>query len=249
MRVGSRVNGLPYQIQYAIRRASGALGGWTTQTNSTVDVVSSNNSRVTSGSNGLASTTINVSVERNASDLRPGDSICWRFVVGDARGDLRVDGTPVNPDGNREDINCSLAVVNWPYLKVLGNDVVAGGSFGCGSPTPASIRGYMRSGSGLVGIGGSAQLAVFATNTISGFTSVGLRQGQATPATHAPPPYGLTFSNSSVPYGGNYSANDGITCLPDYFAMMPPAPTTTMYGNLYFPNLLLAIQPPSYGKC
>ena len=232
MRVASSVGQILYNVSSAIRRSgSTSLSSWQTHANTGIDITADSALKISTGSGNISSLSRNVSVERSTADLRPGDSICWQVTVSDTQGFIKTDGQKVNPSGSMTKSSCTPPVVNWPYLKVMGNDVVAGGSFGCGSPNPAIVRGYMRSGSGLVGIGSSAQQAVFATNTISGFTSVGLRQGQATPATHAPPPYGLTFSNSSVPYGGNYSANDGITCLPDYFATMPPAPTTEDFGT------------------
>lgn len=234
MRVASRVSQLPYTIESGILRSSGGTISWSSVGGTQyVDVSAITRSRVSSGAGDVASQNISVSVEDTPSDLRPGDRVCWRVTVFDAEGDIDTAGTKSGTDGTVQDSGCSPRVVNWPYLKVLGNDVVAGGSFECStSPPSATVRGRMRPGA-LVGVGSSAQLAIFATDTISGFTSVGLRQGLDASASHAYPPTGLSFSNTvgNATYGGDYGANDGVTCLPDYFAMKPDS-AQEITGNL-----------------
>lgn len=232
MRRASSLDNVPFTVQYR------TTGGWVDASPSPGSPRTINATSRSTRSSG--SQTVTASAGVSAPPLRAGDRVCWRITVGtdtnwryvNYTGALRT-AAPGNNNsegsfsGSQSSSGCSLPVVNWPYLKILGNDAVAGGTFGCTGPRSANIRGYMRSG---MFVGGAAQHALFATDTISGFTSVALRQGLSTSSPLAVPPYGLTFSNSSVPYGGRYQANDGMTCLPDYFASRPDS--TTSYGNL-----------------
>ena len=226
MRQASRVNNLPYQFHYQIRR-SGAPepaaggGGWIAVTSSSVTVTADSTQRTATGSNDVLSGSITVSVEQNASDMRVGDMVCWRFAVTEERGNINVPGNRSAATGTESAVRCSLPVVNWPYLEVFGNDVVSGGSFTGGCSTGSAINTRFRSGEAR---GSSSQYAVFALGSILGFTSASLRNDAATPATG---PAGLTFANTSGSgFGGNYAANDGISCMPNFFGSRPSNTTT-----------------------
>lgn len=170
--------------------------------------------------------------------LQPGDRGCSVFTVSLTSGSIDPDGNifpPTGPPGNWN--ACSDPIVNWPYFEVFSNDVVAGGRFGatCSVSAGNAIRTYFRPGEYT---GSSTQYAAFALGTISGFTSASLRQG-APDAAQAP--FGLTFANTSGGYGGSFSATDGMTCLPDYFASRPPAPTMeTVIAPTIQPRLITA---------
>jgi len=124
---------------------------------------------------------------------------------------MNVAGSLISGGGTQSSgLACTPPVVNWPYFKVFGNDVVSGGSFGSCSVSGGRISTHSR---GVPGVGSSTQYAAFAISTIAGFSSASLKPLSAnTPV----PPAGLTFANNT-PGGGQYNANDGSTCLPDYF--------------------------------
>ncbi len=214
VRQNSRVNNINYTIAYRIRRASGAYTGYSIFNSSTNVTASSNSKNNASGSSTLPSRTFNVSVP---GVLNVGDSVCWFVSTGSGsrtRGDMNLAGSIIRTDGeHRANEQCSPTVVNWPYFKVFGNDVVSGGRFGsCSVSNGNGIRAFTRNNNA----GSSAQYAAFALGTINGFTTASLRTG--TPSA----PTGLTFANSGVgAFGGRYSGNDGLTCLQDFFDSKP----------------------------
>lgn len=224
MRRASQANGIPYSIDYQIVRAGRAMGPtWTNQTNSSITVTANSTYQHATG-NGPVSASIPVSVEKVPNDLRVGDKICWRVTVNEEKGIIDISGNRSNTSGSFQGTTCSPPVVNWPYFKVFGNDVVSGGQFGgsCAVSSGRGIQTHYRAGEYR---GSSTQYAAFALSIITGFTTASLRDGATSPAKA---PFGLSFANVTG-YGGSYSGADGMTCLPDYFAGKPP-PTTTLAG-------------------
>lgn len=224
MRQASRANNLPYQFHYQIQRFGAAVptttsGGWILNTNSSTTIGANSNARTATGAGSVNSNSVTVSVEQNASDLRVGDRVCWRFTVTEERGNINPPGTRSSTAGTESTVACSSPVVNWPYLEVFGNDIVSGGSFTGGCTNSAQLRSRFRPSQAR---GTSAQYAVFALGTVSGVTSASLRNDATTPAIG---PLGLTFANTSgTAFGGGYAANDGIACMPDYFGSRPTTP-------------------------
>lgn len=225
MRLASRANNLPYQMYYRIQRsgtatpAAGGLG-WLPNASGNVTIAAGSTAQTATGSASVSGNNVAVTVEQSLIDLRVGDRVCWWARVSEERGNINVNGARSSTSGNFDNVNCSQPVVNWPYIEVYGNDVISGGSFGgsC-SPVSQTIRVFSRSGQFR---GASTQYAAFAMGTINGFTSASLRDGAGNAAQA---PLGLSFANTAGAYGGSYAANDGLTCLPDYFAARPATAT------------------------
>lgn len=217
MRKASQVNDITYELNRYIRRANGSTDSTTSETR-TITVTGTTNK----ASNGSVSATQDFAVSVPGI-LQVGDRVCWRITMTTTsfgsreHGIMRNTGEILSGSGTQSAEDCTPPVVNWPYFEVFGNDVVSGGQFGgvCGVAAGQGIQAYSRPGQYR---GASVQYAAFALGTISGVTTVSLRDGASTPAI---PPFGLTFSNETGGYGGSYSGSDGMTCLPDYFAARP----------------------------
>lgn len=132
---------------------------------------------------------------------------------------------------------CDPSIVNYPYVKAYGGDVVAGGGFTmvdgtCSAVSSSGIFAYMRplneqkpippAGQNSNKSGSGGQFGAFAWGKdVSGFTSVSQK------TIYPPTVYGgnkLTFANTVSPpsmtsiepiLGGNLSSD--APCLPDYF--------------------------------
>ena len=158
----------------------------------------------------------------NPNPYKVGDRYCARIDFDYGEGwygpyDNFLGQVPYSSEG------CNI-VVNHPYVRAYGADVLAGGGFGaCNVDGTAGIRAYFRPlreqvAGGTSGSG--AQLAAFALSTISGFTSASIRDNDPTL------PKGLTFAHdNSTPdqnsfrasLGGSMSSGGTNLCLPDYF--------------------------------
>jgi hypothetical protein len=218
VRAPSSVNNFNYQISYRIDG-----GSWTAMQSGPTNITAPNNNKIINNypySPGSVSIPISV-----PGDLRVGQRVCFRIQTGaPTRGVMDSDGNIQSGSGARSSTSCTPPVVNWPYFKIFGNDVVSGGAFGSCLVSGGRISAHSR---GQVGVGSSTQYAAFAVSTINGFSSAGLKPLSA----DAPvPPTGLTFANMSG-NGGNYSANDGSTCLPDYFANEEFSSASTLSGS------------------
>jgi hypothetical protein len=199
-------------------------------------VITRNGSQVATGSsNGTynrPSVTLADLVYNITPPLQAGDEYCGQVNMNATRGRVNRHGTVQNQNTPGSSAQACQKVVNKPYLKLYGNDIMAGGGFGLGcSATAANIRTYYRQSGGTY-VGSSTQHAAFALGSISGFSSASLR-------TSSPQPwYGLSFANASAPGAvGNY--NDTSTCLPDYFAYSNGATTVnalTAQARLILPN-------------
>jgi len=201
---------IPYSIQLYIRRADGTLSSTSGGDSDSPELEGTNRTKVDTDS---TSQPIDKSISVPGT-MEVGDKICARVTIGSPeQGEMNVAGSLISGGGTQSSgLACTPPVVNWPYFKVFGNDVVSGGSFGTCSASGGRISAFSRSGS--LGVGSSTQFAAFALGTISGFSSASLKPIGQSPA----PPTGLTFANSGVSgEGGSYSANDGMTCLPSYF--------------------------------
>ncbi len=207
LRRRSSVNNFNYQISYRIDG-----GSWTNIQSGPTNISAPNDNKIINNSPySPGSASIPVSVP---GDLRVGQRVCFRLQTGSpTRGVMDYNGAIQSGSaGTRSAESCTLSVANWPYFKVFGNDIVSGGSFGSCLVSGGRISTRSR---GVAGVGSSTQYAAFAVSTIAGFSSASLKP--LSPANPPIPPTGLTFANNT-PGGGQYSANDGSTCLPDYFA-------------------------------
>ena len=217
MRQASRINDLPHTVSYYIERANGSStspvdmpGSHTYTTQST-----SKNVNVNSGQ-------LNYSISaRVPTVLQVGDRVCWTIYstsrTGGSRafGHMDINGNYVNNTGSgmNPSGSCSPRVVNNPYLRVYGGDVLAGSGFGvgCQVDTTASIMGWNRGD----GSGSSVQFAAQAATSIAGSSSATARVSAVPGA-----PKGLTFGNTvgDVTFGGGFGAGQ---CAKDYFANAP----------------------------
>lgn len=221
VRQSSRVNNYDFATRYRIRRANGSYGPYTTSTYRRT-ITAPNNQKITQGSTSQA-ITMSVNVPGN---LRVGDTVCFSVTAGSPeRGVMNVGGSILSGTGTQASgESCAPPVVNWPYFKIFGNDVVSGGSFGSCLVGGGRINAHTR---GQAGVGSSTQYAAFAVGAITGFSSASLKPLSADVPV---PPTGLTFANLSAG-GGQYSANDGSTCLPDYFANEQFSNATPLSGS------------------
>lgn len=143
-----------------------------------------------------------------------GDRACFTITPLQTSGQMDPDGNRINPPAPGGSVttteNCSDPLVNEPYVKVFGNDVIAGGGFS-GSPlatcTNASvIKGYYNGSMS----GSSVQFAAQSIGPITGFLSSVLRSSSPVP------PVGLSFGNTPSP--GNLG---GSHCIADYYSTLP----------------------------
>lgn len=154
--------------------------------------------------------------------LRANDRVCARIWVNPSAGEMTVDGTVVRVDVAERSSSISCAVVgNQPYIKIFGNDVMAGGGWINPADSTCTIndgntRTHFKTGSEWDRRGSSVQHAAFALGTITGFSSANL----AGPTSPQPdPPSGLSFSNHSITWpqgGGDYKETN--PCISSYFA-------------------------------
>ena len=218
MRRSSRVD-LPYTINYYIERADGSTTG-STDINQSTTIRASSSNKNSSGSDGT-SHSFAVSVP---GVMQVGDRVCWTLYTtrnsGTSRttGQMDINGNIQSGSGQRQSSDCTSRVVNQPYTRVYGADVLAGSGFGvgCSINNSASILSWNKGN----GAGSGTQLAAQAASTISGFSSASLR-GVA-----PSPPRGLSFGNVSGTYGGNYGSG---ACTKDYFAFAKPSQIDNSY--------------------
>ena len=225
MRQRSEVN-LPYTISYYVQRANGSSGPVSDANNYTRIYATSANKN----SNGSDSVSHEISVSVPGT-MQVGDRVCWTLYTtrrtggSQTAGQVNTSGNIVSGSGQRQSQRCSPIVINEPYLRVYGGDVMAGSGFGVGClvNNNAAILGWNRDN----GAGSAVQFAAQAAAAITDFTS-------ATTRTSAPvPPKDLSFGNVSGTYGGGFGSG---LCAKDYFANAsnietsypPPASTYTV---------------------
>lgn len=230
MRTASKVNNLPYEVYYKIRPSqeqySYPSSGWQLLDSGNINIRANSTKQDETGS-GNISREFAVTVERGPSDLKPGDSVCFRVRLNGTvkQGDINIDGVKSNTSNSLDTLSdsntghCSDPVVNWPYFKVLGNDVVSGGMFGSECSGIGNYKGISTYGRTSDAHRGSAsQYGAFAVGVINGFTSAHYKKLETEAGANvAFRPFGLSFSNTSGGFGGNYAAIGDVTCLPNYF--------------------------------
>ena len=226
MRQNSRVQ-LPYSISYYVDKGIGADGP-VTNVNRSMMITATSANQTASGT-GTASETISVYAvgsqpPNSGIPLVAGDRICWRISTTNATGSgsqttgkSRLDGSIISGFGWRQspsppDWTCTQPVIDAPYFRAYGGDVIAGSAFkvsGNCTPSPSgSISAFNKGGTHYGGAG--TQLAAFAIGDIVGFVSAA---GRVTPPT---PLSGLTFANDSGGYGGRWDSSN-LSCAHDYF--------------------------------
>jgi hypothetical protein len=164
--------------------------------------------------------------------LLAGDRLCVHLTISSVYSGLADNtGTVTSVTDNDKDSTennggneTCVAIADKPYLKVYGNDVIAGGAFGSGVCGTAghTIKTYARNvttgdPADFGYHGSSVEYAAFAMaaidgdTTSKGFFSAALRTTDPQPAT------GLTFANSAASglWGGNFGAL--TRCIPDYY--------------------------------
>ena len=147
--------------------------------------------------NFLASDNINRGPFNINSALVAGDMICTIHIVNHGKGFVDISGNLTNYKLGPQlssPASC-VTIVNKPYLRTYGADVVAGGGFGgnCSS-TVAEVKAYSKFVAPTGNVGSGSQLGVFASKDISGFLSMSLANAIGSGAvTNA-----RSFSNKTV---------------------------------------------------
>jgi len=178
------------------------------------------------------------------SQFHQGNQMCFTVVdpncpVGsDFAGQLIASQLDRNGDGTINNQDCNNPPVK-KYLRVYGNDIMAGGDFGSGCSArdaAAGIRAYSQSQT-IASVtdwkGASSQFGAFALGAIDGFFSANMR-GPISGAGLPRPPLDLTFGNTTngtTKVGVNEGGSSGISnCTTDYFAL--GAATATAGGTI-----------------
>lgn len=161
-------------------------------------------------------------------NLVAGDAVCTFHSIANGQGWVDVNGNTINnttyPLGGQVDggVQCSF-IVDEPYLRAYGGDVIAGAGFEntcTASPVPAGIKAFARKittpFAGYVGAG--SQLAVFADSTIDHFSSATMSDALGASALAK----ARTFSNKNGAdeYGSSFASG---FCAPSYWVNDLPA--------------------------
>lgn len=181
-------------------------------------------------------------IPQSGINPQPGDQVCSSLTISPYKGEFYADTNLIKSVSSLSNTktNC-YDVVNMPYVKFVGSDVLAGGNFknGVNCPTtPVSSRiatfkknpefkyngedGYENSYRG----GAGAQFGAFANNVISRFNSA--YQNTSTNATAAPS-VGLTFANIEDPLSGTLFDFNNLADLANMGGGFGTIPCTTDY--------------------
>ncbi len=231
MRKASSINDIPFITHF--RKAG--VASWSSPTSQSpppigtaaIDITTSNKNRIV---NDVNSSNITASGPVARPPLVAGDKIEWELQSGSTSvgvtGQMDIDGVEQSSSNTAAASRFTNTVVNWPYFKVYGGDIVNGGSFGGACNFGGQqVRSFYRPGQYT---GSSAQFAIFALGAIEGVTSGSLKN-TAEPNVG---PFGLTYANTTGGYGGYYTANDAMTCQPDYYALKPSNATSITGDNI-----------------
>lgn len=158
----------------------------------------------TSGLNNIAAETITITTANQ--------TVCRSLFV-----------SPASPTVASRGYEICVPVVNKPYVRAFGGDVLAGGDITdsagvCAPNANASIVGWSKRNTGNFA-GAGTQYAGFALKGIQDFaTALGSPAGA-----NAQAPNGLSFANTTTnPNAGNYGGNfDLLPCAADYYASKP----------------------------
>lgn len=168
-------------------------------------------------------------VGQTASGTTSGGSGVGAFpnVRGPSAGEFTVRYNVATPAGDLNGCLGKVRIVEKPYLRVYGNDVIAGGNFADSSgncvvynPDAAILTFDRQSGGNYSGAG--SQLGAHALGQIHNFFSAAMRNGSPSPT----PATGLTFGNYG-PTGAvtDYGGLSGLSrCVPDYYGTKPTGP-------------------------
>lgn len=161
-----------------------------------------------SGTYPLGSRTFNDTASISSHNI--GDNYCATITVSPAYGWAGPNGNTINldPPSRTAGPDCS-EVSDRPYMRVYGNDIMAGGDFtgtSCRDDN-GGVFGYQSGNSAKRG--SAAQLAIIANNIVNGFNSAALRSSPM-PVPRAP--NGLTFANT--PSLGSFG---GSLCATNFF--------------------------------
>ncbi|HEX5456614.1 MAG TPA: YXWGXW repeat-containing protein, partial [Candidatus Saccharimonadales bacterium] len=205
LRNPNKVCGINYSANYYIKHADGTSGGPMPGHSSDSGALGAGGCLGGNWSNDVTDSFTKSYSTTLIPPMVAGDRICMNFSVGPAAGTMNEGGsiTSVSQGGIGSAQYCSDRVVDKPYLRVYGADVIAGSSFKngdtCPNPGDSRINAYRSTDSSKSGSG--TQLAALALQGISGFGSAGLSGSW---------PWGLTFSNTDNVSGGSSSQpNDG----------------------------------------
>jgi hypothetical protein len=173
--------------------------------------------------------------------LQYGDEICINLTTNPSAGEVSSPTwTPQNITqylSNQQNADdpwptstqsvCTQYLAAAPYLKVFGGDVSAGTASDINNlhqcTADYGIDTYNQDTAPYAGSG--TQLAAFAANAITGFASAQNDNGSGTS-----PPIGLTFSNTSGGYGGNFGASPS-DCSTDYYHQGVTPSSSMLYTN------------------
>lgn len=170
---------------------------------------------------GSDATPLTLPVTRNA-----GDKYCGYINVSPAAGWVGPGGAQYTTTPTATSGPICEIIVDRPYVRAYGQDVMAGGGYSAPATGNGIIRGFTRDQT--QGAGSGAEFGALALQQVDGFTSASLRDILA-PNPKAPK--GLTFANFGVPgFGGNFAGPGGTRKATDFYNewRKPETPRTTI---------------------
>ncbi len=168
----------------------------------------------------------------NGISLKAGDKICAKETIYPATGTRDPTTLLVTSAGGPASTpNVCIPIVDIPYAKWFGGDILAGGKFGDTAPCSnddAGIFTFYDSRAGRTPAGSGVQFAAFAMDQISRFTS---SLGSTSPPTR------LSFSNTNglsppIQLGGFFGGDNCIHNYMDDAASANQINTTTLSQNI-----------------
>ncbi len=169
----------------------------------------------------LNSSVPKLNIPNKKSTLNPDGNFNINNVTANNTGSYSVSGSISGTNGASIQCAGNFNVVNKPFLKVYGANVIAGSNFsingGCNSSpiTQANIYGNATKYSDGIYRGSSSDHATFATGTISGFATHYFDNTLSEE---------ITIPGYNPPWGGQggvnttgFSSNSSGYCVPDYY--------------------------------
>ncbi|NDD85011.1 hypothetical protein EBZ38_12170 [bacterium] len=196
--VGMKVNSIGLGVVYTVVRLNG-----------TSSVLSSSNTTQTFGTSGIGipvadynnTQSVPTSLSVSVPPLGLGDKVCVTLTTNPSAGSMDAGGTVklITTGSRTSSTVCSDRIVNKPYLRAYGGDVLAGSGFGdnCTQQNSGIIAFARNRVGGWVGAGN--QLGVFANSEVKSFSSMFIAQPTS--------PNARVFANTDAAYDNSPTAN------------------------------------------
>ncbi|NBU34717.1 hypothetical protein EBS40_08915, partial [bacterium] len=200
--VGMKVNSIGLGVVYTVVRLNG-----------TSSVLSSSNTTQTFGTSGIGipvadynnTQSVPTSLSVSVPPLGLGDKVCVTLTTNPSAGSMDAGGTVklITTGSRTSSTVCSDRIVNKPYLRAYGGDVLAGSGFGdnCTQQNSGIIAFARNRVGGWVGAGN--QLGVFANSEVKSFSSMFIAQPTS--------PNARVFANTDAAggyFGSKFCADD-----------------------------------------